>query len=221
LQAIPDARKRAALLDGDWEAMSQVQGALWSKDNIDETRVHTAPETLNRVVVAVDPAVTFTDSSDSTGIIVAASSSGGKIGRHYFILEDLTLKAEPAEWASAAVRAWQRTQADYIVYESNQGGLAVRDTLRTAAQTLINREEIDRMPVIVSVHASRGKAVRAEPISALYQAGRVHHVGQFLALEEQLTTWTPDAPKSPDRLDALVWALTRLSKTTTGIAGSA
>ena len=116
------------------------------------------------------------------------------------MLEDVSKKGTPLEWANEAVAAYHRLKADRIVAEANQGGDMIRHTLDT----------VDRNIPIRLVHASRGKRVRAEPIAALYEQNRVHHVGSFPDLEDQLCSWVPDISNSPDRLDALVWALTEL-----------
>jgi phage terminase large subunit-like protein len=194
------------------ELTDEVEGALWFQATIDDTRIkhEDVPKSLTRVVVAVDPAASNNPDSDDTGI-VTAGSLGGIQDRTYYVLADDTSHGTPDEWGKAAVLAWKKHDADAIVYESNQGGEMVRSVLVTAARDLMNTGGIDRMPKVTAVRATRGKAVRAEPIAALYQQGRVHHAGPFPKLEDQLTTWTPDEPKSPDRLDALVWALTHLS----------
>jgi phage terminase large subunit-like protein len=176
------------------EDLSDNPDALWQRDAIDATRVREAPD-LRRVVVAIDPAVTAKDDSDETGIIVAAI---GVDGRGY-VLADRSGRYKPDEWARVAMRAFDEFQADRIVAEGNQGGDMVAHVLRTAWADA---------PIRI-VHASRGKVARAEPVAALYEQGRVSHVGAFPLLEDQLTGWSPGGP-SPDRLDALVWALTEL-----------
>lgn len=178
------------------EILDDNPAALWRRGTIDDHRVPEAPKSLSRVVVAVDPAATCTEDSDETGIVVAASGSDG----HFYVLADASVRATPLEWARRATAAFVDYRADRLVYETNQGGDMVAQTLRTA----------DAEVALQPVHASRGKAVRAEPIAALYEQGRVHHVGTFTDLEDQLCSWEPGGP-SPDRLDALVWALTALS----------
>lgn len=178
----------------DAELLLDADGALWNRDMLDDARTTTVP-TLTRIVVAIDPAITANAGSDETGIVVAGVGVDG----HGYVLEDRTVKGTPAEWAAAAVTAFHVHKADRIVAESNQGGDMVSHTLRT----------VDQNVPIRLVHASRGKRTRAEPVAALYEQGRVHHAGAFPELEDQLCTWTPDGP-SPDRLDALVWALTEL-----------
>ena len=174
--------------------LDDVPGALWKRSTLEEHRRREHPD-LVRVVVAVDPAVSSGEESNEHGIIVA----GIDRMRHGWVLEDCTLRGSPGEWARQAVGAYHRWQADCIIAENNQGGDMVRYTLET----------IDRTAPVKMVHASRGKMTRAEPISALYEKGEVHHVGMFADLEDQLCTWVP-GEDSPDRLDALVWAMTDL-----------
>jgi phage terminase large subunit-like protein len=147
-----------------------------------------------RIVVAIDPAVTST--GDETGIIVAGKGIDG----HLYVLDDRSSQGTPKAWASAAIAAYHGWKADRIVAETNNGGEMVEATLRM----------VDANVPYTAVHASRGKAVRAEPISALYEQGRAHHLGVFAALEDQLCEWAPGDKDSPDRLDALVWAGTAL-----------
>lgn len=179
------------------EVLDDTPGALWNRGQIDALRVKKAdvPD-LIRIVVAVDPSVTNTEDSDEAGIIAAGAGADGD----YYILEDPSLQDTPAGWAKAAVRTYYLLAADRIVAESNNGGLMVEGTIRAVD---------DNVPVTL-VWASRGKYTRAEPISALYEQGKVHHVGSFGALEDELCTWVP-GDASPNRLDALVWALTELS----------
>ena len=181
------------------EVLTDTPGALWSLDAIDRARRDRAPD-LSRVVVAIDPAVSSREGSDETGIIVAGRDECG----HGFVLEDLSGRYEPAGWAQAAINTYYRHGADRIVAETNNGGDMVENTLRT----------IDENVSYSAVHASRGKFIRAEPIAALYEQSRVHHVGTFAELEDQLTSFTADIDRSklgsPDRVDALVWGLTEL-----------
>jgi phage terminase large subunit-like protein len=183
------------------ELLSDTPGALWQLDWLDRDRVENAPSSgLERVVVAIDPAVTSGEDADETGIIVA-----GIVGDHAYVLEDASGRYQPHEWARAAIALYVRHSADRIVAEVNNGGAMVESTIRMVDPNVSYR----------AVHASRGKVVRAEPVSALYEQGRVHHVGTFASLEDQLCSFTSDfdrsrAGYSPDRLDALVWALTEL-----------
>lgn len=180
------------------ELLTDTPGALWTVDLIDRHRVATHPP-LTRVVVAIDPAVTAGENSDSTGIVAAGIGVDG----HVYILADRTCVASPADWARRAVALYDDVLADRIVAEVNNGGDLVGTVLRTIEPSVPIRQ----------VHASRGKRMRAEPVAALYEQGRVHHVvGADLSdLEDQMTTWTPDTGSSPDRLDALVWAVTDLA----------
>lgn len=178
------------------ELLTDVIGALFTQDNIDQYRCDNTPHDLQRVVVAIDPAVTANETSDETGIIVAGKSTAGEA----FIIADYTIKASPLEWAQRAVNAYREHNADAIVVEVNNGG----DMLPTIIK------QVDPNVHIKQVRATRGKQLRAEPVAAFYEQGRVHHVGALELLETQMCSWTPDDPKSPDRLDALVWALTDL-----------
>lgn len=177
------------------EILEDVEGALWSRDTIDADRRSEAPAT-RRVVVAIDPAVSNTEDSAETGIVVA----GLGVDDHGYVLDERSLRGSPTDWARAAVDAYHAHRADSIIAEANQGGDMVKHVLRT----------IDATVPIKLVHASRGKRTRAEPVAALYEQHRVHHVGFFHALEDQLCSWIPDVGASPDRLDALVWAFTEL-----------
>jgi predicted phage terminase large subunit-like protein len=178
------------------EVLDDVPGALWQRDQLDRLRVRVAPD-LRRVVVAIDPAVTHGENSDETGIVVVGVGSDG----HAYVLADLTCRASPDTWARRAVDAYHDYKADRIVAERNQGGDLVEHTIRTVGPKVAYR----------SVVAKRGKYVRAEPVAALYEQGKVHHVGGFAALEDQMCRYVPDDfDGSPDRVDALVWALTDL-----------
>jgi phage terminase large subunit-like protein len=183
----------------DGELIEETAGALWRQDWIDEQRVATAPE-LERIVVAVDPPVTATASSDACGLIVAGIGPD----RRAYVIADRTLQGrEPAAWARAAVAAYRDFAADRIIAEVNQGGDLVDSVIR----------QVDPNVPIGLVRATRGKWVRAEPVAALYAEGRVAHVGELPLLEAQLLAFGVDGlagGKSPDRLDALVWALTEL-----------
>lgn len=180
------------------ELLDEAEGALWSRDMIEASRYRGDLPEMKRVVVAIDPAVTKTDASDETGIIGAGL---GMDDRGY-VLRDVSGRYSPAEWARKAIRLFHELGADRLIAEGNNGGDMVRHTLQT---------EWNAAPVTM-VHASRGKAARAEPVSALYEQSRVRHVGPALeTLEDQLVTWEPlSGMPSPDRLDALVWAMTSL-----------
>lgn len=172
---------------------------LFKQAWIDDNRV-TNPAHLPayaRVAVAIDPSISAT--GDACGIVGAALGQN----RRGYVLQDATKQGTPAEWARAALDLAARIGASVIVAEGNQGGEMVTQTLRSVLKPN------ERMPRVVIVHASRSKQARAEPIAALYEGGEVSHVGTLPALEAELTTWVPGLP-SPNRLDALVWALTEL-----------
>lgn len=175
----------------DAEMLDDVPGALWTWAMLEDRRP--APD-LTRVVVAIDPAVTSGEDSDETGIVVAGL---GVDGRGY-VLADRSCRLSPDGWARRAVAAFDEFRADHIIAEANNGGDLVEQTIRTVRRTIPYSK----------VNASRGKQTRAQPVAALYEQGKVSHVDVFAELEEQLTTWTPESGRSPDRLDALVWALT-------------
>jgi phage terminase large subunit-like protein len=178
------------------EILDNVEGALWTREIIDKARVTEAPP-LIRIVVAIDPAVTSSATSDETGIVAAGIATNGE----YFVLDDKSLRATPDAWARQAVQLYHTHKADKIVAETNNGGDMVIMLLR----------QVDASIAVQKVTATRGKQLRAEPISSLYEQGRVHHVGYFSDLETQMCEWTPSSNESPDRLDALVWALTELN----------
>ena len=177
------------------EILEDVEGALFNGANIEQNRVELTP-TLTRIVVAVDPAVTSNASSDETGIIVAGRSEDNQ----YYILEDFSGIFSPDVWIKKAIECYYQFEADRIVCEVNNGGDLIEKLLRVQ----------DVNVPYTSVRATRGKMLRAEPISALYEQDKVHHVGFFKELEDQMTSYTPYTTKSPDRLDAVVWALTSL-----------
>ena len=182
---------------GHWA--TEITGALWTYDMIAAARVWQIPD-LRRIVVAVDPAVTASETSDETGIIVG----GIDYNDHIYILADRSLIGTPLEWARAVVAAYTDYGADRVVAEVNQGGDLVEANIRMVDKTLAYK----------AVRASRGKRIRAEPVAALYEQGRVHHIGRFAELEDQLCTWSPLSDDSPDRLDALVWLCTELTDKT-------
>ncbi|EOU9599273.1 DNA-packaging protein [Cronobacter sakazakii] len=177
------------------------EGALWTEQMIAAARALNITEQLSRTVIAIDPQATNSEESDETGI-VAASSYGAGDTRQYSADGDYSGKYSPNGWATRAMDAYKQHDADAIVIETNQGGDMAEDTLRNAGFK-------DR---IIRVHASKGKFARAEPISALYAQGRVAHRGNLYQLENQQMEYVPTtSKKSPDRLDALVWAMTELS----------
>ena len=181
---------------GDYEP--QAIGAIWNRATLHEGRVNEAPE-MSRIVVSVDPAVSSEEDSNEHGIIVAGIGSDGR----GYVLDDVTCKGDPDQWAKRAIAVFDLHEADAIVIEINQGGDMVKHTLKTIRPNLR----------IIEVRATRGKHIRAEPIAALYATGKVSHVGAFPQLEDQLCLFTAggyEGEGSPDRADALVWALTQL-----------
>jgi phage terminase large subunit-like protein len=193
------------------ELLDDNPGALFRRNDIESGRVREAPP-LVRIVVAIDPAVSHGESANETGIVVVGLGVDG----HAYILSDLSGRLSPYEWARAAVDAYHGHRADRIVAEKNQGGALVESNLRT----------VDPRIPYKGVTATRGKTTRAEPVAALYEQGRVHHVGCFPKLEDQMCAWDPSGQvarsrresaaasanrsTSPDRMDALVWGLTEL-----------
>jgi predicted phage terminase large subunit-like protein len=180
------------------EILNESDSALWTRDLIESARVkpEDAPPYF-RVVVAIDPAVTSGEGSDETGIVVAGATPDG----HYYILEDATMRGTPEQWARKAIEMYRKHKCDRIIGEANNGGDMIESLLR----------QVDSSVAYRKVHASRGKRVRAEPVSALSEQSRLHMVGNnFAELEDQLVTWEPDSDKSPDRMDAMVWAISDL-----------
>jgi phage terminase large subunit-like protein len=185
--------------------LEDVEGALWSMEMIETTRAEAAPE-LRRVVVAVDPPGGHGGDAAEAGIVVA----GRSLDNHGYVLADLSGQYSPDGWARRAIQAYEDFKADAIVAEVNYGGDMVEATLLATKRTMRNGSSGTPLH-IKKVHASRGKQIRAEPIAAVYEQERIHHVGILPGLEDQMTTWAPtDGGPSPDRLDALVWALTDL-----------
>jgi len=175
------------------EDIDEAPGALWTRDIIEHNRVPDNREyDFGRIVIGVDP--TGSSTGDAAGIVAA-----GRDGDDLYILEDRTLKGRPEHWATAAVNLYHELKADCIVAEKNYGGEMVEYTIHT----------IDPSVNVKPVDASRGKAVRAEPIAAIYERGRGHHIGHFPLLEDELCMWLP-GDKSPNRMDALTWAGTEL-----------
>jgi len=180
------------------EILEDVPGALWQRAPLDRLRVARAPEMV-RVVVAVDPPASAGEKADECGIVAAGLSEDG----FAYVLADASIQGlSPAGWARKAVALYHSLQADRIVIESNQGGAMAESVLR----------EVDPSAAITQVFATRGKHARAEPVAALYEQGRVYHVGSHPVLEDQMCTFTGERQSgmSPDRIDALVWALTHL-----------
>ena len=193
LASLPEKQKRRFLegkfADDDCEA-------LWKNDTLERNRVAEHPE-LERIVIGVDPAVTMSDSSDCTGIITAARGVDGIC----YILNDASCRATPARWAEKVCQLYRHYEADRVIGEVNNGGDLIESILRNVCRDISFR----------AVRATRGKILRAEPVAALYERGKVRHVGVFPELERQMINYTGKAgTSSPDRLDALVWAVTAL-----------
>lgn len=178
------------------EFVDDVEGALWHYELIDKYRVREAP-TLRRIVVSIDPSGTATQNSDEAGVVV----SGVDMAGDGYVLEDRSGIMTPNQWGSLAVRLYHKWKADRIIAEVNQGWDMVEAVIRS----------IDKTVPITKVTASRGKVARAEPVVALYEQGRVHHVGSLPQLEDEMTGWDAATSNvSPGRIDALVWGLTEL-----------
>lgn len=185
------------------ELLDDVEGALWNHALIERTRKHEVP-ILRRIVVGVDPSGSAKRTADEAGIVVAGIGDChclGRVDQHAFVLEDLTGKYDPAKMGDVAIGAYHKYKADRIVIEDNFGGKLTTDVLGLIDKTVATR----------SVHAKVGKRTRAEPVAALYEKGRVHHIGLFKHLEDEMCQYAPlTSTDSPGRLDALVWALTDL-----------
>lgn len=181
------------------EVLEDVPGALWTHELLDQLRT-SGQQPWRRVIVGVDPAVTSGENADETGIIVCALGEDGQ----GYVLDDRSGRYPADRWGSIVVDLYHEYEADRVIAEANQGGDLVKFLLRT----------VDPAVPVRTVHASRGKYVRAEPVAALYSQGRVHHLGTFATLEDQMCAFVPDIDRktqgSPDRVDALVWALTEL-----------
>ena len=190
------------------QLLREADGALWKREWIDGHRLESAPEDIYMKTVAIDPAVTFNPGrSDETGIIVAGISDGAYRSDHekrYWVLEDASGIMTPDAWARRAVELAHKHNAEFITGETNQGGALIETVLRHAPGGADIRFK--------GVHATQGKRARAEPVAAIYEQGRAHHVGQFTQLEDQMCAWTPRSSNSPDRMDALVWAINGLTE---------
>jgi phage terminase large subunit-like protein len=196
------------------EVLEDTPGALWTQAMIDRSRIGSADvkwDQLIRVVVAIDPAVSAGEDSAEHGIVTVALTRTG----HVLVLDDDSMRGSPVEWGRVALRRYHWRKGDRIIGEVNNGGDLVERNIRTIEL----KDEFDRVILnganvpYRAVRASRGKAKRAQPVAALYEQGRVHHVGNFGELESQMTTYVPgdeDRGDSPDRMDALVWGITDL-----------
>lgn len=184
----------------DGEIIDDRPDALWSRALIEQCRVDDAPP-LTRIVVAVDPPVSSGKRADSCGIVAAGITGEGAI---YVLADDTVSGATPTAWAMKAIALWRRLEADALVAEVNQGGEMVRAVIA----------EVDSQVPVIAVRASRGKWLRAEPVAALYEQGKVKHAGHFTALEDEMCDFGPSgltSGRSPDRLDAMVWAVAALT----------
>lgn len=193
------------------EILEEAEMALWNRDLLDDGRVEPnifwpdektrgTPEgsipPLKRIVIGVDPAMTFKNESAETGIVVCGLARND----HAYVLEDASGKYKPEQWARKVAALYHHWMADRVVAETNQGHALVRHTIAVEDPTV----------AVKDVHAQKNKITRAEPISTAYERGRVHHVGDFKALEDQMCQWEQGDPNSPDRMDAMVWAMTDL-----------
>lgn len=188
-----------------------VEGAQWTLAGIERDRwlKDWDKPRLRRVLIGVDPSGGVAEVGIvAAGLLVGPCPCGLRLDQpHYGVLDDASMIGTPEQWGTAVVGCGHRNNADLIVGEGNYGGAMVEATIKAGGSG-------DRLPY-EQVTASRGKEVRAEPISRIYEQGRVHHVGAFPHLEDELTTWVPGNP-SPNRLDALVWTMTKLSERAEG-----
>ena len=179
------------------EIVDDVEGALWTHDLIDRNRIKAGQEPpMRRVIIGVDPATTYGENSDNTGIVVAGLGEDN----HVYVLADYSGKYMPERWARKVVTAYETHGATRIIAEGNQGGAMVESTIKSVAPYV---------PVTI-VHTKTSKGLRAEPVAAMYETGRVHHVGPFPELEEEQCTWEAGNKKSPDRIDALCYSVSSL-----------
>ena len=203
LDSMSEAKRRRFKLG---EYSDESEKALWKREWISKNRI-TDPNEINRIlrkieksVVAVDPAVTGKATSDSTGIVIS-----GKIGswnnEEYYVIDDRTYHGIVTGWGESVCKAYNEFQANEVVGESNQGGDLVEMNIRN----------YDRNINYTSIHALKGKKLRAEPVADLYERGKVHHLGEFTELEDQMCTWTEESGESPNNMDALVYSILRLS----------
>lgn len=186
-----DMTALAVRMEINAEDVDEAPGALWNRTLIEQTRITKAPDCA-RIVVAIDPSASST--GDEAGIITA-----GRYGNEGCVIADDSVQGSPKTWASAAVAAYERHKADCIVAEANNGGEMVSEVIKT----------VDPDLKVKLVHASRGKQTRAEPVAAIYEHFRAHHVGSFPLLEDEMCLWLPGDP-SPNRMDAMVWAFNEL-----------
>jgi phage terminase large subunit-like protein len=184
----------------DGEIVEDRPDALWSRAMIEACRVSAAPN-LQRIVVAVDPPASASKGADACGLVAAGRAENGVC---YVIADETVAGLSPAGWAARAIALWRKLDADALVVEVNQGGDMVRAVIR----------EADASVPVIAVRATRGKWLRAEPVAALYEQGKVKHAGVFPALEDEMCDFASDGlsnGRSPDRLDAMVWAVAHLT----------
>lgn len=190
---LSNLKKYNHLVMGEWSEGDSDQ-ALWTDDLISGLRVVERPS-MKRIVIAIDPAVTSKDTSDETGLIAC----GIGYDNHFYVLEDCTGIYTPKDWATKAIVMYRKWEADRIIGEVNNGGDLIETVLRS----------VDNNIPYKSVYATRDKLTRAEPVASVYEQGKAHHVGKFLELEYEMTTWeAKKGDKSPNRIDALVWGAT-------------
>ena len=194
LANLPELQRKRFMLG---EFLDDLEGALWNAKLLAGCRADNLP-VMERIVIGVDPAVTSGQNSDTTGIIAAGRGTDGVI----YILQDASIRAKPQVWGRRVVDLYHELRADRVVGEVNNGGDLVEDLLRSFDDTLPFR----------AVRASRGKTARAEPVAALYEQQKVRHHGIFPELEEEMCSFLPGSPFSPDRMDAMVWAVTELTR---------
>ena len=191
-------RQKQRFLEGRW--LDDFSGALWTPEMIERDRTDRLPEEFERIVLGVGPAGSSGREADETGIVTV----GRERHRHFSVLSDASMAGRPTEWARRVIAEYHRFRADRVAGEVNNGGELIETVLRS----------VDADVSFRAVRAMRGKIERAEPVAALYEQRRVHHLGRFPVLEEQMTTFRPESSDSPDRLDALVWAVTTLMENT-------
>lgn len=196
LNSMPE-RKKKRFLRGEFG--DDNEGALWDDDMISRNRVHVAPK-MKRIVISIDPSVTSKDTSDECGLVACGEGFDG----HFYILEDSTDIYTPTQWAKKAVHLYYKWEADRVVAEVNNGGDLVETVIRG----------IDKNISYKSVHATRDKLTRAEPVAALWEQDKAHHVGHHLEMELEMTSWeAKSGEKSPNRIDAVAWGATELALT--------
>jgi len=193
LESLPERQRRRFLLG---EFVADIEGALWGYGLIEKCRTDTYP-ILNKIVIAIDPAVSTNKESDETGIIVVGLGDDNRC----YVLEDLSGIYSPATWAKKAIYAYHKWEANTMIGEVNQGGDLVKSNIKAIDDTVYFKE----------VRAFKGKQLRAEPVVGLYEQNEVKHVGRFPELEEEQTTWLPAEKNfSPNRIDAMVYGVTEL-----------